>query len=1002
MAYNSNKGPQHSGDIQYEGDPNDVQIDFENDQIILRTGGAPRVSVTNTALSASGLFHNVGVATFSDVLNVTGAVGIGTAFPANSSAQLKVQGPISGSADFQAVGSVTFGSTLNVSGTISGSSALHITGSDPHIAIGARRGTSANAIMLNVKPGEGSGEAMNNKILALFQRSESTDERTILAVTGSGKVAVGGAHLSGVLNVSGTVAETLISVRSDLGYEIFKVDSTNPISGSGIARLRTISASSDVYVTGAVKATTFFGDGSNLTGIAGAASGSARLYSSTGIETSGYLRVSGSITSSMGIHVTGAIPRIAIGDKNDETSQSGLLSIRPSDTSNQVLMMVQAAEHEGMRTAMAISGSGQVAVGGGHLGGIFNVSGSDAETLVSVKADAGEILSVSALNCLSGAGVARLETLSASSDLYVTGAVKANVFFGDGSNLTGISTGDTSGSARVYSGTGLETAGYLKVSGSTTLGGALSSSATISSVGSISSSADVAVTGAIHAASFHGDGSGLTNLPAGSVSGSVRHYSSTGLETSGYLKVSGSSTLNGITATTYSGSSTMQVVGATILGGNLNVSGSTIMEGVTANGITNVGAYSGSSTLQSVGAATVGAALNVSGAIVGALSISGSNTISGRNVTANQAGSTSTFAAIAATSYSGSSTLQTVGNALFGGTIGASGSVTLKVDEPTIHFSSSTANLGTMGFNNSSNILIQNETTNKHIVFKANDNGTIREGFRIDGAVPEVVVNQGADSLIDFRVESQANQHMFFVDGSTNKIGVNSSAPSETLSVVGNISGSSIARVVSLSASSDIAVTGAIHANTYYGDGSNLTGVGGGSVSGSARHYSSTGLETSGYLKVSGSTTLAGTVRSGGRTHITHHSYANTGTAAAFIPFVTETESTSGGDRRNLMIAPLPGRLLKVWVRTKNAQNGNVTVKLFKAGNGTEDFNGAGDEVEAVTATMTDANTSYAFTLSGSSPQYSAGEIIGVEINPAANGGDYNVTCIWEYDDTGV
>ena len=102
------------------------------------------------------------------------------------------------------------------------------------------------------------------------------------------------------------------------------------------------------------------------------------------------------------------------------------------------------------------------------------------------------------------------------------------------------------------------------------------------------------------------------------------------------------------------------------------------------------------------------------------------------------------------------------------------------------------------------------------------------------------------------------------------------------------------------------------------------------------------------------------------------------------------------------MIAPLPGRLLKVWVRTKNAQNGNVTVKLFKASNGTEDFNAGGDEVEAVTATMTDANTSYAFTLSGSSPQYSAGEIVGVQINPAANGGDYNVTCIWEYDDTGV
>ena len=31
MAYNNQKGTQHTGDIQFEGDPNDTQIDFEND-----------------------------------------------------------------------------------------------------------------------------------------------------------------------------------------------------------------------------------------------------------------------------------------------------------------------------------------------------------------------------------------------------------------------------------------------------------------------------------------------------------------------------------------------------------------------------------------------------------------------------------------------------------------------------------------------------------------------------------------------------------------------------------------------------------------------------------------------------------------------------------------------------------------------------------------------------------------------------------------------------------
>ena len=31
MAYNSNKGTQNFGDIHYDGDPADTQIDFEDD-----------------------------------------------------------------------------------------------------------------------------------------------------------------------------------------------------------------------------------------------------------------------------------------------------------------------------------------------------------------------------------------------------------------------------------------------------------------------------------------------------------------------------------------------------------------------------------------------------------------------------------------------------------------------------------------------------------------------------------------------------------------------------------------------------------------------------------------------------------------------------------------------------------------------------------------------------------------------------------------------------------
>ena len=89
----------------------------------------------------------------------------------------------------------------------------------------------------------------------------------------------------------------------------------------------------------------------------------------------------------------------------------------------------------------------------------------------------------------------------------------------------------------------------------------------------------------------------------------------------------------------------------------------------------------------------------------------------------------------------------------------------------------------TIGVNSSDNILIENKTINKHIVFKVNDQGAVKEGFRLDGAVPEVVVNQTSDSLVDFRVESDNNAHMLFVDGSADKLGINTDAPNSGLHI---------------------------------------------------------------------------------------------------------------------------------------------------------------------------------------------------------------------------
>jgi len=55
--------------------------------------------------------------------------------------------------------------------------------------------------------------------------------------------------------------------------------------------------------------------------------------------------------------------------------------------------------------------------------------------------------------------------------------------------------------------------------------------------------------------------------------------------------------------------------------------------------------------------------------------------------------------------------------------------------------------------------------------------------MRVDGATAAVVVNEGSDSLIDFRVESNNSTHMLFVDGSNNTVGVGTSTPGSALHV---------------------------------------------------------------------------------------------------------------------------------------------------------------------------------------------------------------------------
>lgn len=116
-------------------------------------------------------------------------------------------------------------------------------------------------------------------------------------------------------------------------------------------------------------------------------------------------------------------------------------------------------------------------------------------------------------------------------------------------------------------------------------------------------------------------------------------------------------------------------------------------------------------------------------------------------------------------------------------------------DETYIQFMEAGGDRAKVGINTSNNLVLENQYINKHIVFKVNDQGNTREGLRIDGAVPEVVVNEGSESLVDFRVESNNQTHMLFVDGGNDRVGIGTSSPANKLHVYGNTSNEYVALI---------------------------------------------------------------------------------------------------------------------------------------------------------------------------------------------------------------
>ena len=105
------------------------------------------------------------------------------------------------------------------------------------------------------------------------------------------------------------------------------------------------------------------------------------------------------------------------------------------------------------------------------------------------------------------------------------------------------------------------------------------------------------------------------------------------------------------------------------------------------------------------------------------------------------------------------------------------------------------------------NTLIEFDTDEIHLSVSS------KRGLSYNGN--EVVINENSNN-VDFRVESNANTHMLFVDGGNNTVGINTTIPSASLDITGDLRVSS-----HITASGNISSSGA---NSTFGEVVNLVG----------------------------------------------------------------------------------------------------------------------------------------------------------------------------------
>jgi len=630
-----------------------------------------------------------------------------------------------------------------------------------------------------------------------------------------------------------------VTWKFNSGSIVYSSASNITALGQPLKVIGAVSGSSTLEVVG----NTFIGGNLSVTGNIT----HGGTYSPTNISSSGTLQMVGATILGSTLNVTGAATMAGKVSVDNEISGSGTLQAVGATTLGNTLSVsgtVSVAgdiDHAGdpdtylrfLANTVNLVAGGKSAIKLDTSTGKIQLNNGNDDLNVQVMADDGEVI----LHADAGTNKVGINTESPSDALTVVGAISGsgtlqmvgNTFLGGTLNVTGNADFDgtvTCDTSLTIDSTTISAA-EIGVLDGVSAGTAAASKAVV-----LDGSKNIATIGTVGCGAITSTGnSSYGTLTGGAISSSATLQAVGNTILGGNLNLSGTFTHAGTySPTNISSSGTLQMVGATTLGNTLNVTGTATLAGKLS--IDNE--ISGSGTLQMVGNTFLGGTLNVTGAL-----------LAGANVTLGDAGTDVTTVSGRLTGSQGAyfNSRVGIGTATPSDELHISASTSVVVIESyessiaQILFKQAGENYGRIQVGGGGVFNIENLAENEDLVFKVNDADTTRTALTLDASVSEVIVNNGSDSLVDFRVESDSNTHMLFVDGGLDTVGINNSAPTHELTIGGNVSGSGTLENVG---------------NTFLGGTLNVTGA----ATMAGKVSVDNEISGSGTLQAAGATTL--------------------------------------------------------------------------------------------------------------------------------------------------